>query len=341
MKYIFGICTDGSGHITQAISVKQFLQKKQKCQIKALVSHKAKGFPSYLSEELDIYEHEGFNLSFNKNGEFSTIKTFINNFIRLPKIISSFIEICKKIKNEKPDAIVNFYEPLVGLSAIFFPKVKYISFGHQYAMTEDFYPKVEGFPIQEFFLRVLNFITSIRAKRIALSYYNFESKNRNLIACPPILRSGVYGKNAKKEDYILVYLIKEELLNDLFEEALKNKTLQIECFTKITKKYQVPPNITLNNLNGKLFIEKLKNCSAVICSGGFETSAEAIYHNKPLLLVPLVNHYEQISNANDVYINNYGLYCKKINFSYLPISQISEDEWFNSVEKILTKVFEM
>ena len=37
----------------------------------------------------------------------------------------------------------------------------------------------------------------------------------------------------------------------------------------------------------------------VICTAGFETLAEAVYLNKPLIIVPSKGHFEQYCNALD------------------------------------------
>lgn len=165
MKIIFGTCISGNGHQTQAIAIKQLLEKQGINVICNLVGKPFKNkLSKYFTDEFNIIQHNGFDFVFDNVGRVIIYKTIIKNIIELPRLILSFINICKVIKREKPDVIFNFYEPLVGLTAIFFPKIKYISFGHQYAMDSDVYPKISGYFVQKLFLGIINKVTSIRLR---------------------------------------------------------------------------------------------------------------------------------------------------------------------------------
>lgn len=339
MKVLFGVQSEGNGHIVQALCVKEYLKTRNYEIGPAFAAKKKKELAKFFTDEFDIVQYEGFDFVFDNKGKVVIWKTILKNIYELPKFAYSFYKICKTIHEQKPDVIVNFYEPLVGLSALLFPKIKYISFGHQYAMTLDMYPRTKGFYIQKLFLSLINKITSIRAQKVALSYYEFHDES--VIACPPILRSESYSKSTEQQDFVLVYLMNEDLLPKLIEEAIKFPDIKLECFTKLTKKFACPRNLIVNDLNGKLFQEKMKVCKGVICSGGFETSSEAILHNKPLLMVPLPNHYEQYANCNDAQVHDLAVFFKQIYLSSIPKTQINKDIWFYKYKEILDKVFDL
>jgi len=64
----------------------------------------------------------------------------------------------------------------------------------------------------------------------------------------------------------------------LIEQAKKHSDTKIECFTKLTKEVtDCPPNLLVRQLDGYAFQERMRVCKVVVCSGGFETSSEAIY----------------------------------------------------------------
>ena len=337
MKIFFGVQTEGNGHITQAIAVKQFLNAKGHVVSGVLAARKKKGLSKYFTDEFDVTQYEGFDFVFDSKGRVVIWKTMIKNTWKLPKLICSFVKICNIIRKEKPDVIVNYYEPLVGLTALFFPKIKYISIAHQYAMTLPTYGKVTGFPIQKLFLRILNYITSISAIKIALSYYDFE--DNTVIVCPPILRRSSYIRSDKQEDFVLVYLMDEGMLNGLIEQAKKHPDTKIECFTKLTKEVtDCPPNLLVRQLDGYVFQERMRVCKSVVCSGGFETSAEAIYQNKPLFMVPMPNHYEQFANCTDAYLHNFSLFSDTIDIDKIPTNQTGNDQWFDKYQQILNLV---
>ena len=336
MKILFGVQTEGNGHITQAIAVKQYLKQNGYDVSKAFAASKKRGLSKYFTDEFDVVTYEGFDFVFDKEGRVIIWKTLLKNTLELPRLILSFIKICNVIRKEKPDAIFNYYEPLVGLTSLFFRNIKYVSFGHQYAMDSSIYPRINGYPVQKLFLRIINKITSLRAKIVALSYYEFNDEA--MIVSPPILRSESYSVSDKKEDFVLVYLMNEDMLPQLFSEAKKHPDIKIECFTKLTKQHPELPNVKLYNLDGKLFQEKMKVCKAVICSGGFETSAEAIYQKKPLLMIPMPNHYEQRANCEDAYLSSFGIYTDKIDLSKIPKYQMGNTKWFDTHQYVLQRV---
>ena len=336
MKILFGVQTEGNGHITQCIATKQYLQSQGIEVTTAFAAKKKRGLPKYFTDEFNVIDYNGFDFVFDNVGRVVIWKTILNNTFELPRLIVSFIKICVIIQKEKPDAIFNYYEPLVGLTALFFKNIKYVSFGHQYAMDSAIYPRINGYIVQKLFLSIINKITSIRAKIVALSYYEFN--DATMIVSPPILRAESYSISDKKEDFVLVYLMNEDMLPQLISQAKKYPDINIQCFTKLTKQYDELPNLKLFNLDGKLFQEKMKVCKSVVCSGGFETSAEAIYQNKPLLMIPMPNHYEQHANCNDAYLNSYAIYSESIDLSKIPKYQLGNKKWFDTYQYVLQRV---
>ena len=336
MKILFGVQTEGNGHITQCIATKQYLQSQGIEVTTAFAAKKKRGLSKYFTDEFNVIDYNGFDFVFDNVGRVVIWKTIVKNTFELPRLIVSFIKICIIIQKEKPDAIFNYYEPLVGLTALFFKNIKYVSFGHQYAMDSVIYPRINGYIVQKLFLSIINKITSIRAKIVALSYYEFN--DTTMIVSPPILRAESYSISDKKEDFVLVYLMNEDMLPQLISQAKKYPDINIQCFTKLTKQYDELPNLKLFNLDGKLFQEKMKVCKSVVCSGGFETSAEAIYQNKPLLMIPMPNHYEQHANCNDAYLNSYAIYSESIDLSKIPKYQLGNKKWFDTYQYVLQRV---
>lgn len=351
MKIIFGVQSEGAGHCTQAIAMKQYLNKRGHDVKLIFAAKKDIDFPTYVKDEFNIIPYNGFDFVFDKVGKMIVWKTLLKNLCKLPILIYSFIKMCETIRNEKPDVIFNFYDPAVGLTALFFPNIKYISVGHQYAMTLDSYPKINGFNIQKIALYIINKITSIKSTQLALSYYEFNSGNDKIIPCPPILRDESYITSTNKEEFILVYLMNAKLVSRLIEHSRKHPDTKIECFSKFKNdderrmlEKSAPPNVKLFQLNSKLFQAKMRVCRAVVCSGGFETTSEAIVQNKPILMVPLPNHFEQYANCNDAEKHSLARWNSEIDvdmiLSTLPASN-SDREWFLTVNKILDSTLQL
>jgi hypothetical protein len=57
------------------------------------------------------------------------------------------------------------------------------------------------------------------------------------------------------------------------------------------------PMLTLHQLSDTLFLDKMSGCKAYATTGGFESVCEAMYLQKPVLMVP--THIEQECNVMD------------------------------------------
>ncbi len=333
-KIFISACTEGNGHLTQALAYKERLNLDESEASVAIVAKKRKGIPLYFKKEFNsIIDYDGFDFVFGKSGNVVVWKSFVKNIFKIPLIVKSFLSLLKYIKKEKPDKIINFYDPVVGLTALFCRDVKYVAVAHQFTMEVSLYPKIKGFYIQKMVLKILNFTCSLRAQKVGLSYYDIHSNDFPII--PPLLRKETYIKSNAVEPFILVYLVNEEMLRDLFCEARKFPLMKIECFSRLTKDYKnIPENIELNELDAKLFQEKMKVCSGVICSGGFETSSEAIYQNKPLLMIPCRNHYEQYANSYDAEQAGFAKYSVHIDLLKLESKTENDLAWFNKINSM-------
>ena len=110
MKILFGVQTEGNGHITQAIATKQYLQSQGIEVTTAFAAKKKRGLSKYFTDEFNVIEYDGFDFVFDNDGRVVIWKTIVKNTFELPRLIVSFIKICSIIQKEKPDAIL----PTVG-----------------------------------------------------------------------------------------------------------------------------------------------------------------------------------------------------------------------------------
>jgi uncharacterized protein (TIGR00661 family) len=78
---------------------------------------------------------------------------------------------------------------------------------------------------------------------------------------------------------------------------LKQNKFHFEVFSKEIDRITCKKNITYFPINNEQFTSSLIRCYGIITAGGFETPAEAMYMNKKLLSIPILNHYEQACNA--------------------------------------------
>ena len=66
-------------------------------------------------------------------------------------------------------------------------------------------------------------------------------------------------------------------------------------------------NITFHLINNTLFTDFMRRCSGFISTAGFESVCEALYLQKPALMIPVEGQYEQACNAIDGELAGAGL----------------------------------
>ena len=92
----------------------------------------------------------------------------------------------------------------------------------------------------------------------------------------------------------------------------------------------------------------LKNnkCETLILNGEFESVCEAFYLDKPVLMVPVEGHFEQLSNGHDAQKNEVDIYELKFNIDtfldWIPSHQsksASFRKWEERAEALFIKNF--
>jgi hypothetical protein len=57
--------------------------------------------------------------------------------------------------------------------------------------------------------------------------------------------------------------------------------------------------LTFHQLDDAKFLSLMARCRGVVSTAGFESVAEAMYLGKPVQVVPVEGHFEQLCNAHD------------------------------------------
>jgi uncharacterized protein (TIGR00661 family) len=316
MKFAFIIQGEGRGHQTQALALSEILSKNGHEVVLALVGTNRPGqLPILLSEKANfkmetflspslIYDAETKALSLSK-----TLKNAVPNLL---KYLKSIRKIKKLISQNQPDLIVNFYDFLGGLySGFCFPKPPVICIGHQYLLLNRRFNHPENHRWDAWIVNLNTHITALRAEKLlALSFSEFPS-DRGIITVPPLLRNEINYYPQENQDFLLVYFTQPELVEEIIIYARKNPNIKFEVFIDKTLG-NLPNNIHINPISSSLFIEKMSKCKGIISTAGFESVCEAMYFDKPALMVPIKNHYEQKCNAHDAQRAGAGIHSEAI-----------------------------
>ena len=237
-KCLFIVQGDGRGHMTQSIAMKQIIENSGMKLCEVLIGKsKQRKIPRFYYDRIEapVTGIESPNMSSGKNKRgIKPLHSFFNILKGLPKFAYSLSVIHKKIKEHKPDLIINFYEPLVGLYYLLFrPKVPIICIGHHYLFNHPYFKMPEGNFWASMVLKAYTGLTSYGAKKkLALSFYPFEdSKKNSIYVIPPLLREDVLTQQTSTGNYILVYLLNTGYIDEIIKWHKNNPNVTLHCFT--------------------------------------------------------------------------------------------------------------
>lgn len=306
MRVLFCIQGEGRGHMTQAISLALELRDAGHELVAALVGNAdGRTPPAFLTEALDcpIHAHESPVIKLDRDSRSIDVwGTTWSASRMLLHYVSSVRKVESRTAHYEPDVVVNFYDPIFGLARNVNAPV--VAIAHQYMFHHPRYPFTEGSALQRTSMLMFTRLTAANAtRRLALSLYPAKDlPDWNLRVVPPLLRRDLFELTPRRSepDYLLAYLWRPELLPEIREWCDDWPRFKVHCFLEHPERKADDvrsPNLTLHHLDQDRFLRMMAACSGVATTAGFETTAEAMYLGKPLLMVP--THIEQQCNAQD------------------------------------------
>ena len=324
IRYAFIIQGEGRGHLTQAIACKQMMDEKGHQCVGILTGKSSQRvLPPFFYKKIN---HEIFHFrspNFLKNKIKESYLVFLSIFYNLllsPVFIRSTFQIHKKIKELKPDVIINFYEPLTGLWKMFFrSQTKVISISHQYFYN---YPdfKMPGRFMERFFIRLLNKTTSYGSMRLFAIHIEKKESFKNITIIPPLIRKEIHQVETKDDGHFAVYLLNHGYAKDITRWHHNNPAIRIACFWDHPDKQSVlkyDETLSFFQLDDQKFIHSMATSHGLLSTAGYEAICEAAYLGKAVLMVPVKNHFEQYLNAKLFSEYGFGVISDEINPEYL------------------------
>jgi uncharacterized protein (TIGR00661 family) len=325
MRYVFIVQGEGRGHMTQAITLRNILVSNGHEVVEILMGTSPnRVIPSFFVEKINttINTFQSPNFSpIKRNKKQSTLKSILFNIPRIHHYVSSVRFIHKRIKTLNPDRVINFYDVLGGITyQIFKIQNPMICIAHQYIfMHQDFkFPKKSKSEIAG--LLLFTKLTCLKATKVlALSFGNFrEFHEPTFSLVPPLLRQEVINAQSEKGDFILGYILNPHFETQIREWHTQHPEFALRFFwdnktaDEIT---QIDNTLSFYKLNDVKFIDNMKSCMAYATTGGFESICEALYLEKPVLMVPA--HIEQECNVVDAMNVGAGIYSKEFDIMKL------------------------
>ena len=349
MKYLFIVQGEGRGHITQAITLSELLRRNGREVVEVLIGkNKGREIPPFFFEKIGApvvtFETVSFVLKKDKKN-IHIFKTVLYNSHpkRLKKYNDSITMIHKRVKKLDPDFIINFYEPLIGIASLKHNlKPPVISIGHQFLFRHpDFKFKNCNEKNILFFRLHTQLCLMGSSKTLALSFYDMEPcLSKHLVVVPPLIREEIKTLTPVHGNYILGYLTSLGFEKEVREWHQKNSETELHFFQDRKKpEHKVDKTLTLHAVDDVKFLKYMAECSGFISTAGFESVCEAMYLDKPIMLIPF--HIEQEINALDAASTGSSIVSKNFDINLLldfmkrrAYNAEVFKEWVNSAEKI-------
>lgn len=323
MKILFLIQGEGRGHLTQALSLAQLLHKNgiELCAVGVGKSNR-RDIPLFFSDKINapIFRYESPNFITDKSDKGIKIgHTIVQNVFNYKRYKKSLRQIDSVLATTKPDVIINFYELLGGVyNFLYQPKCQFWVIGHQFFLTKPYFKFPKGHLLQKLFFKLHTRITALGAhQQIALSFQeNRNQSTAKLQILPPLLRQELQDVEIKNQDFYLVYMVNHGYAEEVIQFAANHPDIQLVAFwdcKEAANVYKPLPNLCFHQLNDLLFLEKMASCKALVCTAGFESVCEAMYLDKPVMMIPVKGQFEQLCNAKDAVTAGAGISSKHYN----------------------------
>ena len=276
MKILYAVQGTGNGHITRAIEIIEYLQKKGDLDI--LVS----GIQSDIELPFKVkYKFSGLSFIFGKNGGIDFWKTFLK--LKSRKLLKDI----KSLKVKEYDLIISDFEPISVWAAIKAKKTC-VGLSNQVATLHPLAPKPKKDDVMG---------------RMVLQHYapthinygfHFKSLDKNVFT--PIIRKEVREIETTNLGHYTVYLPSYDDVK-IIKRLNKIPLTEWHVFSKHSKKSYTIGNVSISPIDTKLFLNSIASSSGVLTNAGFGTTSEALFLKKKLLVIPMKKQYEQQCNA--------------------------------------------
>jgi len=357
MKILFLVQGEGRGHLTQAIALGQLIRKAGQEIVGAMAGQSTgRTLPTFFIEQIQtsVYQFHAPGLVYNTDGKGMnlgrTIGTLLSNS---PKYLRAVRFINRIVTEKQPDVIICFYETYGGIyNFLYRSKVPMICIAHQYLLLHPKFIFPENSRCNKFIINLNSKITSwLATKRLALSFREMEPRNELKIkVVPPLIREEVRNLQPTCGDFFLVYMTHHSMSKKIIDWHRCHPDVSLHCFWDNAEAGEVEKmeeNLTFHRINSEKYLHMLASCKALVTTAGFESICEAIYLGKPVMMVPVPNHFEQECNALDGVISGAGVRCKTFDLSvildYLPKHRDQSAKfrsWYCSGEKMFLKEIE-
>ncbi len=308
MKIMLSILGEGRGHMTQAIAVKEMVERAghQVTKVVLGLGPHRQAAPFFASAmKMPITKISTPDFASKNNCKVNMPATLAGIVRQLPAYWRSLRAVRAAVRESEADVIINFFEPITGLYALTsHNRPPVVAVAHQFMAEHPSYVRVSENRLSQLVMKWYIRLVGARSTKVALSLYEAPDLPReNLVVSPPILRRQLFDLRPNPNgQFVLAYLLNHGYAEQIIAWHKKNPQTALHCFydkPDAPAEYRYDETLTFHRLDGDKFLRMMAECKFVACTAGFESLAEAVWLGKPLFLVPVENHIEQQINAVD------------------------------------------
>ena len=323
-KILFGVCGVGAGHYIRSKVIIDHLSKKHEILIIAGLS----AFTYLKKQYKNVYWVDGIEFGI-KDDKIVSLNTLTKNLKKISiKNYLNLKRLKKKVEEFKPDIVISDWELFTTLYARD-KKLKTISVDNEHFILYGQIKFDKKYRLDYYKTYLVSKLFKY-GESIVIGLPGQKLRNeREATIVNPIIRRELTHLKPKNEGHILVYksITNNQKLIDLFKKT-KARFIVYDCESEITE-----GNVQFKKFEEKQFLKDLANCRGVITTGGITLISEAIYLKKPLLVIPIKKHFEQILNAEYVKEHNLGMMIEDLDLKTLNVFLLN-------LERFATKKYE-
>lgn len=275
MKLLYAVQGTGNGHVSRAREIIPLLQEIGDLDVLLSGTQAEVALPVKPK-----YTFSGLGFVFGKNGGVDFLQTWKDFHF------AQFFKNVRELPVHDYDMVIHDFEPVTAW-ACKMKKKKCLTMSHQSAYLSEKVPVLKGFHWGKIIMN--NYAPATHA-------VGFHFKRYDEHIYTPVIRSEIRNLNPSDNGYITVYL---PAYSDEFILQQVQKHLQIhwQIFSKKTNAAYTKSNAEIFPIDNDQFTTSLENCTGLLTGGGFEGPAEALFLGKKLIVVPMINQFEQQCNA--------------------------------------------
>lgn len=332
MRIIFYVQGEGRGHLTQAMAIAAFLRRRGDEVVSVGIGKPSKReIPEYVKAYFDrhYFVYKTLEIFYRRGRSLNKTKTAINFLLRIPYYLRSMRNVRKRWKKLKPDLIINFFEPIAGYTMrLSRPPCPVIAVSHQNLFLAEHTYMLEGRWADRFATMLVANMSASRARLVALSLMDFNL-DEGITLCPPLLREETRSAIPGNDGFVLVYLLNMGYMNDIRRLSRRFPHVSFKCFVAhdgASEVIQEGRTLEFHQIDGAKFVRYMRDCACLISTAGFESTAEAALLGKPIGVVPVEGHFEQLCNAQDVQRSGLGIWSERFDFDIDALIQFDNRE---------------